>query len=378
MKRSQMLVLSVAAMAAVGTSASAQDSTAHERTAGEVYHNVQVLKDTPLSEWLPTMQLISGSLGASCDLCHVPGKFASDARRTKQTARRMIRMVLAINRDNFDGHTVVTCNTCHRGSLRPQGLPGLFSKTPDELAEYEREVAAIPDSTRPETMQRREREPRTAPAGLPSADAIFASYTRAVGADKLTSLHIAGTGKDPRRTLPTFDVQFVFPDKLVMKGAGRRGPQEQIVNGSQGWIVDSTGRHAMTPAQVAMAIRSARSYRPVKFIDEAHDARVRGVEIAEGHACYVVQWQAAPDVLRMAYFDTATALLYKVRDLSQTPLGRVTSEQRFEDYRNVGGVQLPFAIVSLYPQDELDFTVTQATPNADVDARLFTPAGGGQ
>src|SRR2546422_8609209 len=38
----------------------------------------------------------------------------------KRTARRMVLMVSAINRDNFGGRQVVTCYTCHRGGNRPK------------------------------------------------------------------------------------------------------------------------------------------------------------------------------------------------------------------------------------------------------------------
>src|SRR5205085_3652317 len=35
------------------------------------------------------------------------------------TARRMVQMVAAINRDHFNGRQVVTCWSCHRGRDRP-------------------------------------------------------------------------------------------------------------------------------------------------------------------------------------------------------------------------------------------------------------------
>src|SRR5207237_10183109 len=43
----------------------------------------------------------------------------------KRTARSMVQMVAAINRDNFNGRQVVTCWTCHRGRDRPVTTPTL-------------------------------------------------------------------------------------------------------------------------------------------------------------------------------------------------------------------------------------------------------------
>ena len=40
-------------------------------------------------------------------------------------ARRMMLMVNSINKTNFAGRQVVTCNTCHRGNPRPNVMPSL-------------------------------------------------------------------------------------------------------------------------------------------------------------------------------------------------------------------------------------------------------------
>src|ERR1700684_507431 len=74
------------------------------------------------------MQFISISLGVECEFCHVQGaggrlEFEKDDKKQKQTARKMIEMMFAINKDNFDGHREVTCNSCHRGSPDPIGTP---------------------------------------------------------------------------------------------------------------------------------------------------------------------------------------------------------------------------------------------------------------
>ena len=78
-----------------------------------VFKNVQVLKGIPVSEFMGTMGYFSASLGLNCTFCHVTEslqdwqKFADDVPR-KRTARRIILMVNAINRDNFGGRRAVT------------------------------------------------------------------------------------------------------------------------------------------------------------------------------------------------------------------------------------------------------------------------------
>ncbi|HKE86409.1 MAG TPA: photosynthetic reaction center cytochrome c subunit family protein [Vicinamibacterales bacterium] len=87
--------------------------------------NVQVLGAAPIPE---TMQSFVQALGlldkGTCDYCHVQDK-ASDEKRPKQVARRMITMMRAINGTFPDGQPHVTCYTCHRGNTKPLTAPEL-------------------------------------------------------------------------------------------------------------------------------------------------------------------------------------------------------------------------------------------------------------
>src|SRR5205085_3166064 len=97
----------------------------------EAFKNIQVLKGIPVDEFMGTMGLFSAALTVCCGDCHTGAggsnpKWEDDPPR-KQTARRMVQMVNAINRDNFGGAKVVTCWTCHRGVANPAVTPSLDS-----------------------------------------------------------------------------------------------------------------------------------------------------------------------------------------------------------------------------------------------------------
>jgi hypothetical protein len=90
------------------------------------YQNLKVLpSDIAEPDLQATMRRISVDLGVECSHCHAPGNFASDDLAAKKTARDMMEMTIAINRDHFPDATqpVVSCVTCHRGSLKPVTLP---------------------------------------------------------------------------------------------------------------------------------------------------------------------------------------------------------------------------------------------------------------
>ena len=108
--------------------------------------NVKVIpKTTPVMQVVGIMRNFAGGLGVRCQFCHVGQEgmplgqfdFAKDEKRTKLTARQMMRMVEEINRrldtlpdhEKMTSHVEVTCNTCHRGVSRPMSLEQLIQET---------------------------------------------------------------------------------------------------------------------------------------------------------------------------------------------------------------------------------------------------------
>jgi len=97
--------------------------------------NLQVLpKDMTQQQVVAVMRTFTQGLGVMCDHCHVggPADRAKDDKPEKATARKMIKMMMAINDDFLKdvgtpppaGQTKVTCYTCHRGAVKPLTAPG--------------------------------------------------------------------------------------------------------------------------------------------------------------------------------------------------------------------------------------------------------------
>jgi len=88
--------------------------------ADQVYKNIQVFKGIPADQLMPSMQFMTASLGVQCDYCHSENAFEKDDKETKQRARKMMRMMFAINKDNFDGHRESDLLLIHRGANKPR------------------------------------------------------------------------------------------------------------------------------------------------------------------------------------------------------------------------------------------------------------------
>jgi hypothetical protein len=136
-----------------------RSQTPADKTAEQVYKNIQVLKDLPASELDGVMQFMSASLGVGCAHCHTDS-WESDSKTAKLGTRRMILMTRAINKENFSSNPAITCYTCH------QGLPRTIPLPPADLA-------AGQDFT--------EEISRATPPNLPATDQIIDRYLRAIG-----------------------------------------------------------------------------------------------------------------------------------------------------------------------------------------------------
>src|SRR5271169_474305 len=98
--------------------------------AEQAFKNVQVLRGIPAKEFMETMGFFAASLAMTCSDCHSDASASNwanyaDDTALKQTTRKMVLMVNAINSANFGGARSVTCYTCHRTSQRPKVVPSL-------------------------------------------------------------------------------------------------------------------------------------------------------------------------------------------------------------------------------------------------------------
>jgi hypothetical protein len=327
------------------------------RLAEQQYKNIQVLKGVPADQIIPAMQFISASLGVDCEYCHVRGANEKDDKKPKLTARKMITMMLAINKQNFDGERAVTCYSCHRGSTNPVATP-IINLEPS-------------NSRNGQAQEEREKTP------LPSANQILDNYFAAVGGDdalhKITSRVEHGTLSGFGGQLVPIDVYAKAPDKRLSVSHFSGNDSITAFDGRQGWLTVPGRVRKMNASENAAASIDADFYFPahVKMLYEKFDLRLGPT--LDGHDTFLVIGRNENQPPLHLYFDRQSALLLRLVRFAESPLGRNPTQIDYADYRAAGGVTIPFRWTLSRPGTSFTIQVDHLEQNVPLDDARFTP-----
>jgi photosynthetic reaction center cytochrome c subunit len=340
--------------------------------AEEAFKNIQVLKGISAADFMGTMGIMTTALGFDCESCHPAAgsdkvRWEVDTPR-KLTARRMVAMVTNINQTNFQGRQVVTCYTCHRGRDRPA------------VTEPIDNVYAAPDLP-PDDIFRQF-------PGAPSADSILNKYFQALGgAQRVNALtSISATGKS------TFfggfggegDVQFYAkaPDQratiITYKDAPGRGDSSRLYNGREGWMrtpLSVLGQYALSGSELAGARLDAQLTFPSQIKSVLSNLRVGEPVTVNGKDVQVVQGDGPDGVVASLYFDEKTGFLVRTIRYGRSPIGRISTQVDYDDYRDVSGVKIPFKYTFAWLDGRDSFALSDVRINVPLDAARFEKQG---
>ena len=340
-----------------------------EKTVDQARKNIQMLKGLPESQLFLVMNFVASSLGEQCNFCHVQqGKdpktgftkwvWESDDKPEKQTARRMMQMVLSIKANNKVDfrENEVTCYTCHRGQRQPVGLP------PMPLARSGHEPG--PNNAVPSV--------RTT---SPSVEQIFSKYIEAVGGNVVTTtktLVLKGKREASQDRNWANEITLASPDKFLIVATTPQATVRQIVNGDNGWIVNGTNVRSLAPAEAVEARRSWDELFNIVKVKPSLGMKLGGMQKVGDRDAYVVE-NATDAKTERYYFDSQTRLLLRKMTLNKTVLMPFPEQLDFEDYRDVDGVKVPFTIrySAIDTYDSWTRTFTGIKRNAVVEDTLF-------
>jgi photosynthetic reaction center cytochrome c subunit len=330
--------------------------TPEVKTAEQVFKNITELKGIPADQLMPTMQFISTSLGVHCDTCHVAGKPESDDKRAKKTAREMIAMTMAINKNSFHGQTQVTCYSCHRGAERPVAIPPV----------QETDAPANPEA-RP--------APPSAGSTPPTADSIIEKYVTALGgADaikKVTSRVGTGAITTSGKETP-IEVFTKAPNKRITITHAPGADSSTAFDGTIGWM-GTVGRPAreMSPADAKGSALDSEFYLPLRLKEIFTQLRPgRPDKIGDVSVLTLTGTRQGLPPVRL-FFDANSGLLLRMVRYTENPLGRMPVQIDYADYRDVDGVKIPFRWTLSRPNGRFTIQLSDVKANVPIEDTKF-------
>lgn len=352
------LLMAIAGAWAQSSAPKAPAAPAGPKLAEEEFKNIQALKGIPADQVIPSMQFIAASLGVECEYCHVAHANEKDDKKPKVTARKMIHMMMAINKENFEGHREVTCYSCHRGSADPVGTPIITDEEPRRAADEGK-------------------KPGEAKTSLPTADQLLDKYLTAIGGAEALQKIMSRVQKG---TLTAFggqhfsvDVYSKAPDKRVSVIHLQGGDSVTAFDGRQGWLSVPGRVHTMSPAENDGARIDADLYLPAHLKTLYQKFSVDPGEKIDGHDTYMVVERTEGQPPLRLYLDKESGLLLRLTRYAETPLGRNPTQIDYADYRDANGVKMPFRWTLARPGNRFTVQIEQVQQNVPVDDSKFAP-----
>ena len=336
------------------------------KRAEEQFKNIKVLKGIPAEQLFPTMQFITASLGVECEFCHVQNAFDKDDKKPKQTARKMMEMMFALNKDNFDGHREVTCYSCHRGNAHPMAIPVV-------MTEGAKAVASVPHAPEEAVKPREE-----TPSG-PTAEQLLEKYVQAAGGanaiDKVTSRVMKGTIDFAGKSLP-IDIYSKDPEKRISFTHMPEGDSVTAFNGQEGWL-GAPGRpvREMHGSDLEGASIDADLHLASHLKQMFTGMKVEGMEKIADHDTYKVVGEREGKPPMQLYFDEQSGLLIRLVRYGDTALGLLPTQIDYADYRDANGVKVAYRWTLARPSGVFTIQVSDLKQNVPVDdAKFVKPA----
>jgi photosynthetic reaction center cytochrome c subunit len=365
-RRNRTFVLSALALSTslVIAAAKAQSGAAPQspapKLAEQQFKNIKVLKGVPADQIFPSMQFITASLGVECEYCHVRGdkglEFEKDDKKAKVTARKMMEMMFAINKENFEGHRDVTCYSCHRGAADPVATPIITDEEPKPEAEPGKASA-------------------DAKPVLPPADQLLEKYLATIGGEaalqKVSSRVEQGKIIANGQQLP-IEVYAKAPDKRLSIMHLPNGESITAFDGKQGWLSNAGHPHMMSAAENDAARIDSDIYFAAHLKSLYKKFTVVPGEKIDGHDTYLVVGRNEGQPPLRLYFDQQSGLLLRLIRFAETALGRMPTQIDYTDYRDADGVKIPYRWTLARPGNRFTIQVDQVRQNVPVEDAKFT------
>jgi hypothetical protein len=146
----------------------------------------------------------------------------------------------------------------------------------------------------------------------------------------------------------------------------------QMYGAEGGWMIGRQGTRVLNTADAAQGLAAAHAYDP--FVPPLPDnARVFGKTTIDGHEAWTVGGMINEHSRQRVWFDATTGLVLRRLITIDSPVGQIPTQTDYEDYREAGGVKVPFSVrvSSVNGGQSSTRKYTSIELGAPVDAKIF-------
>ncbi|MGI8668564.1 MAG: c-type cytochrome [Aridibacter sp.] len=325
-------------------------------TAGQKFKSIKVLNDMPADQMGKVMNMMSASLGVNCAFCHASndGDFEKEGFEHKDIARNMLKMTFELNKNYFEGHTEINCNSCHQGKPHPQATIPLMPVVREERP-------AQPDKK-------------------PTVEEILTKYETALGGKKnlakITSRQIKAQRVEPDGK--TFEDEEILQKdgKMLVKTiypSKEYGDYviEEIYDGEQAFKLGNGEKVKLKPDEIEQIKREAQIFANPNLKEIYPKMDFRSVDKIDGREVYVLNASTAENGRERLYFDVQTNLLVRRVAFTPTVLGNFQYQVDYKNYKDFGGVKLPTTTRFAVPNISWTRKILDVKNNVKIDDAKF-------
>ena len=238
---------------------------------------------------------------------------------------------------------------------------------------------------RPVTYQTSGAPPPQTPRAASAQDLIALAVRAKGGAEKLRSIKTLKAAATMRVSVggsAPVDVEIVtsikYPGSFRTDASTPAGPLAQVFQNGEFWVSDARGTRE-APASVADEMRNRVQRDAVGLLLGLLDHKITATRIPDvqiaGRAMPALQVKSPTMTSLTVVLDPASALIVRQRYRAPDADGKntVDTEEDFSDYRDVGGLKVPFTtVVRVAGEVTVRRTVHSVEYNVPLDPALFS------
>jgi hypothetical protein len=129
------------------------------------------------------------------------------------------------------------------------------------------------------------------------------------------------------------------------------------------------------PGQIKQALSNWRVGVPATIDDlpgpSSQTSQQPNIVVGQNREVQVVQGSGPGGLIATLYFDKASGLLVREVRYGKSPIGRVPTQVDYGDYRDVGGIKMPFRLIFAWMGGRDSIQLSEIQTNVPIDDANF-------